>query len=80
MAIVLTDNANYAAIAGAIRAKTGSAATYKPREMAAAIDAIVPYDGRCPRSEQEAVYVNAAGALSWDSAAAIAIEVEKKEV
>jgi hypothetical protein len=40
MATVLTDSANYAAIADAIRAKTGSTATYKPREMAAAIDAI----------------------------------------
>ena len=69
MATVLTDNAYYAAIAGAIRAKTGSAATFKPREMAAAIGAIVVGDGRCPRAEQETVYVNAAGALSWDSAA-----------
>ncbi len=71
MAIVLTDSANYAAIAGAIRAKTGSAAIYKPREMAAAIGAIVPHNGRCPRAEPETVYVNAAGALSWDVAATI---------
>ena len=55
-------------IADAIRAKTGSAATYKPREMAVAIGAIVPSDGRCPRSEQESVFVNA-GVLYWDSAA-----------
>ena len=73
MAIVLTDSANYAAIARSIRAKNGSAAVYKPREMAAAIDAIVIYAKRCPRSEPETVYVNAAGALSWDCAASITI-------
>ncbi len=70
MATVLTDSANYAAIAGAIRAKTGSTATYKPREMAAAIDAIRADDGRCPRTEQLTVFDNAA-VLYWDSAASM---------
>jgi len=70
MALVLTDNTNYAAIADAIRAKTGSAATYKPREMAAAIDAIRAADGRCPRAEQLTVFDNAA-VLYWDSAASM---------
>lgn len=73
MAIVLTDSANYAAIAGAIRAKTGSAATYKPREMAAAIGAIVPHNGRCPRTEQLTVFDNAA-VLYWDSAASMTVQ------
>ena len=71
MTTVLTDNANYAAIADAIRAKTGSTETYKPREMAEAINAIIVSDGRCPRSEQESMYINAVGALSWDCGAVI---------
>ena len=71
MAIVLTDSANYAAIARAIRTKNGEQSTYKPSEMAAAIDAIVVYSGRCPRAEPESIYLNAAGALSWDSAVSI---------
>jgi len=74
MAIVLTDSANYAAIADAIRAKNGEQSTYRPAEMAAAIDAIVIHSGRCPRAEPESVYVNAAGALSWDCAASITIQ------
>ena len=73
MAIVLTDSANYAAIARSIRAKNGAQTAYRPAEMAAAIDAIVIYAKRCPRSEPETVYVNAAGALSWDCAASITI-------
>lgn len=73
MATVLTDSANYAAIANAIRQKKGESTAYKPREMAAAIDSIVVYSGRCPRSEPESVYVNAAGALSWDSTAEISL-------
>jgi hypothetical protein len=40
MAIITTDNAHYAAIAAAIRAKHGTSDTYKPPEMAAAIEAI----------------------------------------
>lgn len=74
MAIVLTDSANYADIARAIRAKNGEQSTYRPAEMAAAIDAIVVYSGRCPRAEQESVYVNAAGALSWDCTASITVQ------
>lgn len=42
MAIVLTDNAHYQAIADAIRAKNGMTTTYKPAEMAEAILAIAP--------------------------------------
>jgi len=38
--IVTTDNANYAAIADAIRAKNGTDQTYTPAAMAAAIAAI----------------------------------------
>lgn len=41
MAIVTTDSANYTAIANAIRSKTGSADTYTPAQMAAAIAGIV---------------------------------------
>lgn len=40
MAIKITDIQHYEAIAAAIRAKNGSAATYKPSEMAAAIAAL----------------------------------------
>lgn len=40
MAIITTDSKNYADIAAAIRAKSGSTAKYKPNEMAAAISAI----------------------------------------
>ena len=40
MSKVITDSANYTAIANAIRAKNGSQTTYKPSEMAAAIAAI----------------------------------------
>lgn len=40
MAIVATDSAHYADIAGAIREKNGQTALYKPAEMAAAIRAI----------------------------------------
>lgn len=40
MTVVLTDNANYSAIASAIRGKNGTQATYAPSEMAAAITAI----------------------------------------
>jgi len=75
MAIVLTDNANYAAIARAIRGKNGEQTVYKPGEMAAAIDAIVVYSERCPRVNVESIYLNAAGALSWDSAASITYQV-----
>ena len=74
MGMVLTDSANYAAIADAIRAKNGSSAVYKPREMAAAIDAIVINTGRCPRAEPETVYVNPAGPISWDSTATITLQ------
>lgn len=37
MAVVLTDDAHYQAIAEAIRSKNGEATKYKPAEMAAAI-------------------------------------------
>lgn len=40
MALVTTDNANYSAIAEAIRAKTGGTDTYTPDQMAAAIRGI----------------------------------------
>jgi len=40
MGIVTTDSAHYAAIAAAIRERTGSTETYKPSEMAAAIAAL----------------------------------------
>ena len=40
MAMILTDSSNYSAIAEAIREKTGTEDTYKPSEMAAAIEAI----------------------------------------
>ena len=40
MATVLTDNKHYSDIAAAIRAKTKSSGTYKPSEMAAAIEGI----------------------------------------
>ena len=73
MALVLTDNANYAAIAEAIRLKKDESTVYKPREMAAAIRSITVYEGRCPRAEPQTVYVNAAGALSWDSTADISL-------
>ena len=74
MPMVLTDSANYAAIANAIRRKNGESSTYKPREMAAAIDAIVIYEGRCPRSEPETVYSNAVSALSWEITATITLQ------
>lgn len=45
MAIVTTDSANYTAIANAIRGKTGSADTYTPAQMAAAIAGIVSGGG-----------------------------------
>lgn len=41
MAIVTTNDANYTAIANAIRSKTGSTDTYTPAQMAAAIAGIV---------------------------------------
>lgn len=41
MATVTTDNSYYSAIADAIRAKNGGTATYKPSEMAAAIENII---------------------------------------
>ena len=62
MATVLTDNANYAAIAGAIRAKTGSSETYKPREMAAAITRI---GGRCPHADVLGTYTLDALPMTW---------------
>ena len=71
MATGLIRRSELRGIADAIRAKTGSAETYKPREMAAAINAIIVSDGRCPRSEQESMYINAVGALSWDCGAVI---------
>lgn len=74
MGMVLTDSANYAAIADAIRRKNGESSAYRPREMAAAIDAIVVYSGRCPRAEPETVYVNALGALSWTITATITLQ------
>ena len=40
MAIVYTDSANYSDIADAIRSKNGTQTTYKPEDMADAIDAI----------------------------------------
>ena len=40
MAIVATDNRNYTNIANAIRGKNGSSNTYKPEQMAGAINAI----------------------------------------
>lgn len=40
MAIVYTDSANYSDIADAIRSKNGTQNTYKPEDMADAIDAI----------------------------------------
>lgn len=40
MSIVSTNNQNYTAIATAIRGKNGESTTYKPSEMAAAIDAL----------------------------------------
>ena len=40
MATVITDSKNYYDIAAAIRAKTESSGTYKPSEMAAAVEAI----------------------------------------
>lgn len=40
MAAIITDNKNYSDIAEAIRAKTKSSRTYKPSEMAAAIEGI----------------------------------------
>ena len=40
MAAIITDNKNYLDIAEAIRAKTKSSRTYKPSEMAAAIEGI----------------------------------------
>lgn len=40
MAIVYTDSANYSDIADAIRSKNGTQNTYKPEDMAAAINAI----------------------------------------
>lgn len=45
MAIVITDSANYTAIAEAIRSKTGSTDTYTPAQMAAAISGIVSGGG-----------------------------------
>ena len=73
MALVLTDNANYAAIARSIRAKNGEETAYRPAEMAAAIDAIVIQPGRCPRTEQETVYVEPISAMTWDCAASITL-------
>lgn len=40
MAIVITDDKHYTDIAAAIRGKNGEETTYKPSEMAAAIEAI----------------------------------------
>lgn len=40
MSIVTTDSANYSAIAGAIREKLGVQTTYRPNQMAAAIESI----------------------------------------
>ena len=40
MAAIVTDSKHYSDIAAAIRAKTESSETYKPSEMAAAIEAI----------------------------------------
>jgi hypothetical protein len=40
MTYVITDNANYTAIASAIRGKNGTQNTYQPSEMALAITAI----------------------------------------
>ena len=40
MSLITSDNAHYAAIASAIRGKLGSQTTYKPSEMAAAINSI----------------------------------------
>lgn len=70
MAAGLIRRSELQGIADAIRAKIGSTATYKPREMAAAIDAIRAADGRCPRTEQLTVFDNAA-VLYWDSAASM---------
>lgn len=45
MAIVTTDNQYYTAIANAIRGKNGTETTYKPAEMAAAINALLVDSG-----------------------------------
>lgn len=45
MAIVTTDNQYYSAIADAIRGKNGETTLYKPSEMAAAINKLLPTGG-----------------------------------
>lgn len=45
MSLITSDNAHYAAIASAIRGKLGSQTTYKPSEMAAAINSIPADNG-----------------------------------
>lgn len=47
MTTVLLDDSNLSAIGDALRAKTGSTDTYKPREMAAAITALESKDPNC---------------------------------
>ncbi len=62
MAAGLIRRSELQGIAGAIRAKTGSAETYKPREMAAAIARI---GGRCPHADVLGTYTLDALPMTW---------------
>lgn len=83
----ITDTQNYTDIANAIRAKNGSAATYMPSEMAAAILAIPGGGGgpRLPVEYQEVEWVGSSGTQRietglYNDTASIPIQYEIKGV
>lgn len=57
----ITDTQNYTDIADAIRAKNGSADTYMPSEMAAAISALPSAGGGLPSAYQQVTYIGTSG-------------------
>jgi hypothetical protein len=75
MGLIITDNTHYGDIADAIRAKVGGSDTYKPEDMAAAIEAI-PSGGGGKFAER----LSAEAATPYDVTAADLADVPKLKI